>query len=400
MNVMITPGKLHGCVTPPVSKSHMQRMLMAAALSERVTRLLCPDDNADIAAMARCLKALGAQITQDETGYLVQAPVFQKLGSRTALDCGESGAALRFLLPLCTALKGDITLVGRPSLARRPVAPLLNALIENGAAIEGRALPFHVTGGLHSGVFSLPGYESSQYFSGLLFALPLLCGDSRILFSPPLASRPYIDLTLQVIRSFGITAEPMENGWHIPGGQKYRSPGLLEAEKDASAAAVFLGARALGNDVTVLGMKSDSLQADRAMAQCLRRIGGQIDLMDCPDLAPILAVCAAVDERETCFTSVSRLRLKESDRVETIGQMVKTLGGHFRAEGDRMVIRGGALKGGVVDSRGDHRIVFSAAVAATACTQRVKILHAECVCKSYPRFFEDFERLGGRVRYE
>ncbi len=403
MNAIIEPGALKGCVEAPPSKSHVHRLLIAAALCPgQETAIRCAGDNEDISATARCLSALNAEIRRDGDGFAVRRGKPLSAPVKRTMDCGESGSTLRFLLPLCAARPyapdHPAVLTGRGRLPGRPNAPLLKALRDHGAAIEGDLLPLTVFGGLQPGDFLLPGDVSSQYFTGLLFALPLLPGGSTLKFSPPLESRPYVDLTLAVLEQFGVRAEAVENGWAIPGNQRYLSPGRAAAEGDWSAAAFWLGAEALGNEVTVNGLNDSSRQGDKAVKTMLSRIGGAMDVADTPDLMPILsAVAAATPGRETRILGGARLRLKESDRIAAMAETIRALGGQAEETADGLIIRGAALRGGTVDGRGDHRIVMSAAIAATACRGPVTILGAEAVNKSYPGFWRDFEALGGKV---
>ena len=399
MNVTVYPGSLHGGVTAPPSKSHVHRLLIAAALCENETGIACPGENEDIAATVRCLKALHAEITRAGDLYRVcrKAPLFH-LSAGDALDCGESGSTLRFLLPLCAALTDSALLTGRGRLPSRPNGPLLEVLRTHGAKIEGDFLPLTVNGGLQPGDFSLPGNISSQYFTGLLFVLPMLNDDSTLMYTSPLESMPYVDLTLSVLRQFGIRIEDTENGWRIPGNQRYTSPGIVEAEGDWSAAAFWLGANCLGNAVTVEGLTRSSCQGDKAIEKLLSRVGGEIDVTDTPDLMPILsAVAAALPGKTTRVTGAARLRLKESDRIAAMARTIRALGGNAEELPDGLVIFGAKLQGGTVYGMNDHRVVMSAAVAATACENPVTILGAEAVSKSYPHFWRDFEALGGHI---
>ncbi len=395
MNMTVLPGRLQGAVTVPPSKSHVHRLLIAAALCAGETAIHCPGENADITATARCLESCGAKIEREGEGFLVSGPLQKPF---QALDCGESGSTLRFLLPLCATLNESATLTGSGRLPSRPNAPLLDALRQHGAKIGGDFLPLTVGDGLRAGDYALPGNVSSQYFTGLLFALPLLNGDSTLIYTSPLESMPYVDLTLSVLRQFGITVELIENGWRIPGNQRYHSPGAVEAEGDWSAAAFWLGANRLGSAVTVEGLNSASCQGDKAMMKLLKQIGGGMDVTDIPDLMPILsAVAAAIPGQTTRITGAARLRLKESDRLAAMANVLNALGGQVEEQPDGLILHGTRLKGGTVDGMNDHRVVMSAAIAATACAGPVTILGAEAVNKSYPHFWNDFESLGGQT---
>ena len=403
MKITVGPYPIGGRVTPPPSKSHVHRLLIAAALcgEGQETVIRCPGENADIAATVRCLKALDTDILWQDGGFRVARDFpLHFFQTPKMLDCGESGSTLRFLLPLCAAkphaTDAPIVLIGSGRLPSRPNGPLLQALRDHGASMDGEYLPLTVTGGLTSGDYQLPGDVSSQYFSGLLFALPLLPGDSTLRFSSPLESRPYVDLTLSVLEQFGIRVTEAENGWRIPGGQRYVSPGTAEAEGDWSAAAFWLGANALGSAVEPEGLNPVSCQGDRAMSALLSRIGGDIDVTDTPDLMPVLSVvAAAMPGKTTRITGAARLRLKESDRLAAMAKTIRALGGMAEETADGLLIHGVKLKGGTVEGMNDHRVVMSAAIAATACEGPVTILGAEAVNKSYPDFWKDFEALGG-----
>ena len=397
MKITIEPGVLQGAVTPPPSKSHVHRLLIAAALCSGETAILCPGDNADIQATIRCLQALGVSVQRDARMIRISGPL-QKT-EKTELDCGESGSTLRFMLPLCAAQEKDwpILLTGHGRLPSRPNGPLLEQLREHGAQMEGDFLPIRVHGGLKSGDYALPGNISSQYFTGLLMALPLLAGESRLRYTSPLESMPYVDLTLSVLRQFGIRIEEITDGWRIPGNQRYISPGFVEAEGDWSAAAFWLSANHLGSEIQVLGMNPASPQGDKAIERLLNQIGGEVDVTDTPDLMPVLSAVAAARPGETVISGAARLRIKESDRLSAMAKAINALGGAAEEKEDGLIIRGGKILGGVVDGMNDHRVVMSAAIAATVCQAPVTILGAEAADKSYPGFFEDFVRLGGKI---
>lgn len=403
MNVTVEPGLLGGALSRlPSSKSHVHRLLIAAALCRRPkedreeTRILCSGENEDIGATVNCLQRLNAAIIREGDGLKVISSLLWP--RQAALSCGESGSTLRFLLPLCAAGPGEVTLTGRGRLTERPNGPYLEALRAHGAVIEGDSLPLTVRGGLRSGDYSLPGNVSSQYFTGLMFALPLLPGDSKLTYTSPLESVPYVELTLSVLRRFGIRVEKTENGWRIPGGQVYTSPGIAAAEADWSAAAFWLGANRLGSAVKLSGLDEHSFQGDKAVQKLLLQIGDEMDLRQTPDLMPVLsAVAAAVPGKTTRITGAARLRLKESDRLTAMAEVIRALGGSAEEAPDGLTVHGTRLRGGTVDGHGDHRVAMSAAIAATVCAGPVTILGAEAVNKSYPDFWRDFEQMGGRL---
>ncbi len=398
MNVTVYPGKLTGSVAAPPSKSHVHRLLIAAALAKEETAIRCPELNADLEATLRCLQALGAGVEQE--GGVLRVRGAEKAAGAAQLDCGQSGSTLRFLLPLCASLEQTVHLIGSGRLPARPIRPLLQALSQNGARIQGEGLPLTLNGGLQPGIFLLPGGESSQYFSGLLLALPRLNGESTVRFLPPLASAPYVDMTLDVLAQFGVSMESVENGWRVPGEQQYRSPGTVEAEGDWSAAGNWLAAQAMGNSIRITGLRAASRQGDRRLPELLRHVGETIDLTATPDMMPILAMMAAgCPGQKTRLVGIARLRQKESDRVAAMIAAIRALGGWVQADADTMQIRGQRLLGGQADGAADHRVVMALAIGATGCAGPVVISGAEAVQKSYPRFWQDFETLGGKVRY-
>lgn len=378
MIARLFPAALRGNVTAPPSKSDAQRLLIAAWLAGDIDRVqLNGAQSADIAACVRCLHALS--------------------NPEPCLDCGDSGAVLRFLTPVAAAL-GGARMTGSHQLAARPMGALLHALAENGCRISGDCLPFSLSGALRGGVYALPGDVSSQFISGLLFALPLLGQDSQIRLTSPLRSAGYADMTRDVLQRFGVRSMRTENGFSVPGGQTYRLPAHeLAPEGDWSGAAVWLAVNALGGRIALRGLKDDSLQSDRCMAQLACALPGTVDIADIPDLLPLLCVLAAFKPAGTRFTHAGRLRYKESDRLNGCARLICDLGGLAQAEEDALLVQPRPLTGGETDARGDHRMAMAAAAAACACPQGVLLRGAECVDKSYPAFWADYKRLGGQM---
>ena len=396
MIAVIQPGKLSGTVRAPASKSAAHRALIAAALADAPTLLRMEGGNRDIEATVSCLRALGARIEAAPEGLRV-AP--GRAPARADLDCGESGSTLRFLLPVACALGVNARITGRGRLPARPNADLTGALRAHGAAIDSDALPMTACGPVSAGLWTLPGDVSSQFVTGQLLALPLLEGNSEIALTTPLQSAAYVDMTLKMLLRFGVAAETTEFGWRVPGGQRYRSPGTVEIEGDWSAAAFWLAANAMGSDIRVTGLPEDTAQGDRAVVPLLGR--REIDVSGVPDLAPALAVAAAARPHRTIITGAARLRIKESDRLAAIADLLGALGGSAEIRADELIIEGGrTLRGGTVNGCGDHRIVMAAAIAATIAEGPVRVTDAEAAAKSYPGFFRDFEELGGRVYVE
>jgi len=382
MDITITPKKLLGSVAAIPSKSAAHRLLISAAFADRKTQLICPDTNQDIEATADCLRALGAGILRDETGYTV-TPI-QTVPETAVLNCRESGSTLRFLLPIAGALGVDATFQMAGRLPQRPLSPLWEEMARMGCALtRPTADTIRCTGKLESGNYTIDGGISSQFITGLLFALSLIPGKNHLEITGKVESRPYITMTQQALSLFG--------------APHYRSPGKIAVEGDWSNGAFWLAAQALENDLTVSGLDLTSAQGDRAAADILPRLTVDtpvISAADIPDLVPILAVTAAA-KKGAVFTDIQRLRMKESDRVASTVAMIRALGGKAEATESSLTVLGTGLTGGTVDACNDHRIAMAAAIASTVCTAPVTILGAQCVQKSYPGFWENFSRLGG-----
>ena len=392
MDIIIKPTKLRGTVAAIPSKSQAHRLLICAAFADRETRLYCPDTNRDIEATADCLRALGAEITRDEGGYTV-LPV-QSRPATAVLPCHDSGSTLRFLLPVAGALGVDATFQLEGRLPQRPLSPLWEEMERMGCTLtRPTECTIRCQGKLNSGVYTISGGVSSQFITGLLLAFPLISGKSQLEITGKLESAPYVTITLKAMEQFGV----MVRNFSVAGNQDFTSPGTVTVEGDWSNGAFFLAAKALGNNVTVTGLHADSPQGDRAAAELLPGLEKKliIDATDIPDLVPILAVTAAC-KQGAVFTNIGRLRLKESDRVESVKEMIIALGGTAESDAETLTVQGTGLHGGTVDARNDHRIAMAAAIAATACREDVIILGAQCVEKSYPRFFAEYRKLGGR----
>ena len=431
MQINITPQTLSGCVPAPVSKSAAHRLLICAALGDRPCAIRCSGTNADIEATVACLSALGADIRR-EVDLLLVTPISAGSTSKgAALDCGESGSTLRFLLPVVCALGADCTLIGHGRLPSRPLSPLYEELVAHGAILsENGKMPLTVGGKLDAGVFTIDGGVSSQFISGLLFALPLLQAPAEIAVTGKLESARYIDLTLEALAAFGIVPERTENGWKFDGTERYRSPETLSVEGDWSNAAFWLVAGALPGEkispLTVTGLRADSLQGDKTIVPLLKQFGAKveqngeaytvtsapmqgtlIDAADIPDLVPILSVAAAFASGETVIRNIARLRIKESDRVANVLFLLGAFGVSAFADENTLTILGGGSDGGLpaisaptLSSFNDHRIAMAAAIFASAAVgdaenDALVIETAEAVRKSYPDFYERYRSLGG-----
>ena len=429
MQMKITPQPLSGAVPAPVSKSAAHRLLICAALGDAPCKIYCPGTNADIEATIACLSGLGASIRREDDTLWV-TPLSTPTHGAT-LNCGESGSTLRFLLPVVSALSADATLIGEGRLPSRPLSPLYEELVAHGACLsENGKMPLTVGGTLSAGVFTIDGGVSSQFISGLLFALPLLQQPSEIRITGKLESARYIDLTLDALATFGIRPEQTADGWRFDGTERYRSPEALTVEGDWSGAAFWLSAGALPKEnsapLTVSGLRADSLQGDKAIIPLLEAFGAQIetdgdrytvtaaplkgiviDAAHIPDLVPILSVVAAFAQGETVIHNIARLRIKESDRGATVLFLLGAFGVCAFADENTLTIIGGGTDGGTptisaptLSSFNDHRIAMSAAIFASAAVgdeenRSLIIETAEAVRKSYPDFYERYRSLGG-----
>ena len=382
MDLTIQPRLLRGDVQAIPSKSLAHRYLICAAFADNKTELICPETGADIEATADCLRALGAQILHTDSGYTV-FPI-QRIPDRAVLNCSESGSTLRFLLPIAGALGIDATFRMEGRLPQRPLSPLWEEMERMGCVISRPTeTTIRCTGKLQPGTYTIDGGVSSQFITGLLFATSLIQGPCELRVTGKTESKPYLDMTQEAMCLF-----------HAP---HYHTPGYIDIEGDWSNGAFWLAAAALGNQVTVTGLNPDSLQGDRAIvdiAHTMVESAPTVSASDIPDLVPILSVLAAA-HHGAVFTNIQRLRLKESDRVAATAAMIENLGGKAKASEDSLRISGTGLSGGIVDSRGDHRIAMAAAIAATVCSRPVTILGAEAVHKSYPGFWKEYEKLGG-----
>ena len=415
MNKTLTPGERYGEVRIPSSKSIVHRQLICAALGEHEVLIRYDGLSRDIRATADCLSALGADIQIGENVLCVK-PIDGPSDVETALlPTGESGSTLRFLIPVAGALgrRADFIMEGR--LAERPMAPFDRLLREHGMSLMRDGQILHCDGQLEGGLFCLPGNISSQYFSGLLMALPKLGCDSVLQTEGRMESAAYVELTEEVLKAAGIRFDrENETSWKIFGNQIPRLPDTVSAEGDWSNAAFFLCAAALsGHGIRVSGLNPGSCQGDRQILRILREFGAEVsveeksvsvrqgcrrpievDAMAIPDLVPVLAVLCCSAEGISRITGAARLRWKESDRLTTTTALIRSLGGEAEELPDGIVIHGsGRLRGGTAETFNDHRIAMSAAVASVLCAEPVMVLGAECVGKSYPAFWEDFDAL-------
>ena len=412
MLARIQPSRLQGSVTVPPSKSMAHRALLCAGLAAGTTQIQGILPSQDMEATCRALTALGASIARQGSLARVQGVAGRPKAPQGPVDCGESGSTLRFLIPAFALASAPARLTGRGRLPQRPLGPY-------GAIFHGQGLPFaqdetgvSFQGPLAPGDYTLPGDVSSQFISGLLFALPLLPGDSHIRIQPPFESRGYVNMTLQVMDAFGVRASFVDGlTLRVPGNQRFIAPAApFLVEGDDSQAAFFLTLDAILGDVSVAGLSLRSIQGDRVMGEILARCGhvpGQpprplapfvADLGDCPDLGPILMTLGLFCQGESRLLNAGRLRLKESDRGTAMAQELSKLGGQASLAGDEIRIRQSRLRPGpALSSHGDHRIAMALAVAALGARIPADIQGAEAVEKSYPDFWKDLAAIGARV---
>ena len=406
MDIQITPRHLSGTVTPPPSKSMAHRLLIAAALGSGISTVRGVAMSQDVEATLRCLTSLGGRWRETTPGTLE----ITGIGGRRStpgtalphLDCGESGSTLRFFLPIALAVAGGGVFTGQGRLMARPQGPYLDLFREKGIFCEQTGGTLTVLGTLEPGEYHLPGNVSSQFFTGLLLALPLLDGPSTIVPTTAVESWDYILMTLDALTGAGVTAaEP-----HTPGEAFRVCPSAYQpfdrtVEADWSQAAFWYAAIALGSQLELTGLNAFSVQGDMAVVPHFLRLtqpgDREIDVSGIPDLLPPLAVMAAVRSGTTRFVNAARLRMKESDRLETTAALLTALGISAQAGPDFLTVQGGAITGGTVDGANDHRIVMAAAIAATASSSPVTIRGAEAVKKSYPDFWEVYQSLGGVI---
>ncbi len=422
MNMTFFPAPLKGTVAAPASKSEAHRRMICAGLTKGATTLGGFMDSADMAATARCLKALGAKVEQADDSLTITGYA-KKVSKLPVLDCGESGSTLRFFVPIALAMaKGGVfRMHGR--LGQRPMDVYRDLFVPRGVrwrmgvGCDGAA-ELTVKGELEAGHYVMPGNVSSQFVSGLLFALPMLEEDSTLTVQLPVESAGYIRMTVEAITQSGIIMEEIAPfSWRISGNQTYQAKdGQLSG--DYSQAAVLLCAGALGHDVTVTQLAQETTQGDRAVLAHLAALGAKVcedesgvtvtaekltgttlDMSNCPDIAPILALVCQLAEGESRLTGCGRLRLKECDRLAATVDVLNLLGGNARAEGDTIVIQGvKALQGGVtLPDYNDHRMVMLGAVAASIAQEPVVVTGVEALNKSWPEFINVYQMLGGKA---
>ncbi len=419
MRLEIRPGRLAGDVVIPPSKSLSHRAIIAAAMAEGRSSVTNLKFSEDIKATTEAMESLGARFQVGEDYEIIEG-VDKLKRLKDEIQCRESGSTIRFMIPVALLAEGKVTFKGEGRLCKRPLGTFLDIFDEQGISYSKGEdeLPLTVDGMLKPGRFRVPGDISSQFITGLLYALPKLEGDSVIEISSKLESKGYIDLTLDVLASFGIEIENREyKEFHIRGNQKYRARDY-RVEGDYSQVAFWMVAGALGSDIRCHGMRLESLQGDKAIHGILKDMkaemtegevitvkpsetqGAVIDLSQCPDLGPIITVLASLSRGKTEIVNAKRLRIKESDRITSMTTELNKLGARITETEEGMVIEGvETLKGGVtVNAWNDHRVAMALAMAATRCEKPIILEGAESVKKSYPHFWTEYERVGGKIK--
>lgn len=415
-DVKFSPFVPNGTVNVPPSKSDVHRAIICAAMANGVSRISPVALSNDIKATIGCIKALGADAVLENNVLTVDGTNMYK--NKTALlDCGESGSTLRFFIPIAAVGNINATFVGKGKLPQRPIGIFTEALPKAGTVCKTEGgLPLEIKGQLKSGIFEIPGNVSSQFITGLLLALPILEGDSEIVLTSPLESVGYIAMTIRTMKQFGVNIQATEKGWHIKGGQSYKTCDYT-TDGDWSQAAFFMVLGAIGGKVTVKGVAKDSTQGDKKCAEILARFGAKVTQLDnevtvekgelkaitidasqIPDLVPVLSVCAAFAEGTTKIINAERLRIKECDRLKATAELLNNLGGKVKELSDGLEITGvSSLKGGNVNGYNDHRIVMSAAVCAARSDEDITATFAMSINKSYPDFYIDYNSIGGKA---
>ncbi len=415
--------KLIGQICAPSSKSYTQRMVIAAALSNGLSKVSAPLLSDDTQATLRAVTALGAKVNIEDGCWTIKGAKTLK-GAKEPIDCGESGATLRFMVPVAALATGPSTLVFDGSLAKRPIEPLLNSLNELGARahfsiVGDKDAIFVMGGGIVGGETSIPGNVSSQFISGLMFACPKAQMDTEVMMSSPLESEGYVKMTEAVLVNYGVKVPAHENHIHIPANQTYTpSDGSVPGDF-SSASFLFAAAAITQSKIQINNLDYGSVQGDKAIIGILKHMGvkgkvcpnsikiegsgcllktDEVDAKHIPDLVPVIAVLMCYAKGTSHIFGANRLRLKESNRLESLYLELKKMGAQITINNDGLIIEGGSpLHGATIDPHNDHRIAMACAVTALGAEGKTTIQNAECVRKSYPQFFTHLKQIGANI---
>lgn len=418
MNVKIKPNEIKGKMKSIPSKSLLHRAIILSGIAKDREIILEQVNtiSEDIEATLTCIEKLGAK-TKVEGDSIRITSLGNIKKSKVELHCKESGTTLRLLLPLVSTFSKEATVDCSDGLRKRPIRELIETLEESGLYFKEKGFPINISGNVTTDFFKISGDISSQYVSGLLLLSSLLDQRSSIYLTTKLESRAYVNITIKVLRDFGIIVNELEEGvFEIYGGRdKILPPKEYQIEGDWSNAAFFLVGGCLGDSIKMSGLNLESSQGDKKIVQILKKAGAiltcsddfissnrshlnsfEVDFSETPDLFPILSVVAALSKGQSILKGGERLKLKESNRIESTFQMLKSLGADVKKRDDGLIIQGKEiLDGGIVNSFNDHRIVMSATMASIKCKEPVSIVNAGAVKKSYPNFFDDFKKVGG-----
>lgn len=412
--IIVRPNSLSGKIKAIPSKTYGHRMIILSALSQKTSKLIINEYNDDLLATLNCIKELGADYSIN--GEVLEITPIKKVNSKPLLNAGESGSTLRFLIPVATGLYENTVIDAKGSLKSRPIKPLLEGLSKVGVKFSNTTLPIETFGKFTGGEIELPGHVSSQFISGILLAASITHKDTKIILTSNLESKAYVDVTIDVLKNYGIDVEKNCNGFFVKSGQILKPQEEVVVEGDWSNAAPFLVAGALHGEVEITGLNIDSIQGDRVILDILKTFGAEvlisdtikvkskqkhpikIDVNECPDLLPVLSILACGASGQSVFIGCHRLKLKESDRLTNSMELINLLGGEAFIKDDSLIVNGrGELVGGKVDGYGDHRMAMAGAIASLISKNDIQIDGFTAINKSYPRFFKDFKRFGGDV---
>lgn len=415
MQVKINPIIPNGEISAIASKSDAHRAIICASLADNQTNIHISHTSKDIEATLNCIKTLGAEFSKKDNVFEI-TPV-NKLLENPILDCNESGSTLRFLFPIISALGCGATFTGKGRLPERPMDLIVDLLKEHGNNFSSSTLPITISGKTTTGIFEIPGNVSSQFISGLLFALPLLDKKCTIRLTSKLQSSSYVNMTIDTMKRFGACISHNDSEFITEPIKSYKSPKEYIVEGDWSNAAFFMVMGALGGDTTIKNLNQNSYQSDKMILDLFSLAGidykvtenkaevfksqinpFQFDVSECPDLFPVLSILACGANGKSILYNAKRLRIKESDRIKSTKELILNLGGKAEETEDSLIIYGnGKLYGGTVNSYNDHRIAMSAYVASAICENDVILNDAKAIDKSYPSFMDDFRSIGGKA---